>query len=46
MEARRVVKPGGVFAVYDVLQGEGGEVLYPVRGRATRRSAIWQRPIK
>ena len=30
LEARRVLKPGGVFAVYDVLQGEGGEVLYPV----------------
>ena len=30
MEARRVVKPGGIFAVYDILQGEGGEVLYPV----------------
>jgi ubiquinone/menaquinone biosynthesis C-methylase UbiE len=30
MEAYRVVKPGGIFAVYDVLQGEGGEVLYPV----------------
>ena len=30
IEARRVLKPGGVFAVYDVLQGEGGEVLYPV----------------
>jgi len=29
-EARRVIKPGGVFAVYDVLQGEGGDVLYPV----------------
>ncbi len=29
-EARRVVKPGGIFAVYDVLQGEGGEVLFPV----------------
>jgi ubiquinone/menaquinone biosynthesis C-methylase UbiE len=29
-EARRVVKPGGIFAVYDVLQGEGGDVLYPV----------------
>ena len=30
MEAHRVLKPDGVFAVYDVLQGEGGEVLYPV----------------
>jgi ubiquinone/menaquinone biosynthesis C-methylase UbiE len=29
-EARRVVKPGGIFAVYDVLQGEGGDILYPV----------------
>src|SRR5215469_10896868 len=29
-EARRVLRPGGIFAVYDALQGEGGEVLYPV----------------
>lgn len=29
-EARRVVKPAGIFAVYDVLQGEGGDVLFPV----------------
>lgn len=29
-EARRVVKPGGIFAVYDVLKGEGGDVLFPV----------------
>lgn len=29
-EARRVIKPGGVFAVYDILQGECGEVLFPV----------------
>ena len=29
-EARRVLRPGGVFAVYDVLQGEGGDILYPV----------------
>jgi ubiquinone/menaquinone biosynthesis C-methylase UbiE len=29
-EARRILKPGGIFAVYDVLQGEGGDVLYPV----------------
>ena len=28
--ARRVLKPGGLFAVYDALQGEGGDVLYPV----------------
>jgi ubiquinone/menaquinone biosynthesis C-methylase UbiE len=30
VEVHRVVKPGGVFAVYDILQGEGGQVLYPV----------------
>jgi ubiquinone/menaquinone biosynthesis C-methylase UbiE len=29
-QARRVIKPGGIFAVYDVLQGEGGDVLFPV----------------
>ncbi len=29
-EARRVLEPGGRFLVYDVMQGEGGEVLYPV----------------
>ena len=29
-EAHRVLKPAGIFAVYDVLQGEGGEVVYPV----------------
>ena len=28
-QARRVLKPGGIFAVYDILQGEGGGVLYP-----------------
>ena len=29
-EAKRVIRSGGVFAIYDVLQGEGGDVLYPV----------------
>jgi ubiquinone/menaquinone biosynthesis C-methylase UbiE len=29
-EAHRVLKPGGCFGIYDILQGEGGEVLYPV----------------
>lgn len=29
-EAYRVVRPGGTFAVYDVLRGEGGDVRFPV----------------
>ncbi len=29
-EARRVVRPAGTFAIYDVLRGEGGDVLFPV----------------
>jgi SAM-dependent methyltransferase len=29
-EARRVLKPGARFVAYDVVQGEGGEVVFPV----------------
>jgi ubiquinone/menaquinone biosynthesis C-methylase UbiE len=29
-EAKRVLKQGGRFGIYDILQGEGGDVLYPV----------------
>ena len=28
-EARRVLIPGARFGIYDILQGEGGDVLYP-----------------
>ncbi len=28
-EMRRVVKPGGVVGIYDILAGEGGEPLFP-----------------
>ena len=29
-EAKRVLRPGAGFAIYDILQGEGGDVLFPV----------------
>ncbi|MGQ3676707.1 class I SAM-dependent methyltransferase [Xanthobacter sp. TB0139] len=29
-QAKRVLKPGGRFVIYDVLQGEGGDVQFPV----------------
>lgn len=29
-EIARVLQPGGRFGIYDLLQGEGGDVLYPV----------------
>jgi ubiquinone/menaquinone biosynthesis C-methylase UbiE len=29
-EVSRVLKPGAPFGIYDLLQGEGGDVLYPV----------------
>lgn len=29
-EVARVLKPGGVFGIYDLLQGQGGPVVFPV----------------
>ncbi len=28
-QVQRVLKPGGIFAIYDILQGEGGDAYYP-----------------
>lgn len=28
-EAQRILKPGARFGIYDILQGEGGDILYP-----------------
>ena len=39
--AKQALKPDRMFAVYDVLQGEGGPVLFPVPwARAIPRSAL------
>ena len=29
-EVRRVLEPGGLFAIYDVMQGRGGDIFFPV----------------
>ena len=43
-EAFRVVRPGGRFVVYDVLQGEGGDVRYPVPWAADASTSFLARP--
>jgi SAM-dependent methyltransferase len=43
-EVWRVLKPGARFGIYDVLQGEGGEVLYPVPWARDRTTSFPVRP--
>jgi ubiquinone/menaquinone biosynthesis C-methylase UbiE len=44
MEARRVMKPGGIFAIYD--RAKVAKSCTRCLGHATRRSAIWRHPMK
>ena len=43
-EAFRLLRPGGRFVVYDVLQGEGGDVRYPVPWAADASTSFLATP--
>ena len=43
-EAFRLLRPGGRFVVYDVLQGEGGDVRYPVPWAADSSTSFLATP--
>jgi hypothetical protein len=40
----RVLKSGARFGIYDLLQGEGGDVLYPVPWARDRTTSFLVRP--
>jgi ubiquinone/menaquinone biosynthesis C-methylase UbiE len=43
-EVWRVLKPGARFGIYDLLQGDGGDVLYPVPWARDRTTSFLVRP--
>jgi SAM-dependent methyltransferase len=43
-EVWRVLKPGGGFGIYDLLQGEGGDVIYPVPWARDTATSFLVRP--
>jgi ubiquinone/menaquinone biosynthesis C-methylase UbiE len=43
-EVARVLRPGARFGIYDLLQGEGGEVLYPVPWARTETASFMITP--
>jgi SAM-dependent methyltransferase len=43
-EIARVLKPGAVFGVYDVMQGPGGEVVYPTPWANDRSTSFLATP--
>jgi len=45
-EVARVLGPGGRFGIYDLLQGEGGEVFYPVPWARTAADSFLVRPME
>ena len=45
-EVARVLGPGGRFGLYDLLQGEGGAVLFPVPWARTAAESILVKPME
>ncbi|MFM7000193.1 MAG: class I SAM-dependent methyltransferase [Limnohabitans sp.] len=43
-EMHRVLKPGGTLAIYDVLAGPAGQILFPVPWAATQETSFVVRP--
>jgi SAM-dependent methyltransferase len=43
-EMRRVLKPGGTLAIYDILAGPSGQVIFPVPWARTRESSFLATP--
>jgi MPBQ/MSBQ methyltransferase len=43
-EVWRLLKPGGRFGIYDLLQGEGGDVVYPVPWARDTATSFLVRP--
>ena len=39
-EIKRVLKPGSKFAIFDIMQGEGGEITYPMPWAATKETSF------
>lgn len=43
-EAFRVLKPGGLFLIYDVMRGDQGEIVFPMPWAATSQTSFLELP--